>query len=112
MGSATQRKLVALGPHDRSTIRALPVDRDMEASRAPGQPAMTVRELLALKFFAEGEAQESAGAYHETAHIPIRSLDRVPRSGRAVLIISVLALASTAAGYFSAWRIWSWLFSG
>jgi hypothetical protein len=73
---------------------------------------MTVRELLALKFFADGEAQESTGAYHETAHVPIPSLDRVPRSGHAALIVFAFALASAAAGYLSAWRIWSWLFSG
>jgi hypothetical protein len=111
MGIATQ-KLMVLGPHDHPTVRALPVDRDVAASRPPAQQAMTVRELLALKFFAEGEAQESAGAYQETAHVPIRSLDRVPRSGGFALIVAVLALAGAAAGYFSAWRIWSWLFNG
>jgi len=110
MSSATQRRLVAPGPHDHSTIRALPVERDVEASRPPGQP-MTVRELLALKFFADGEAQESAGAYHETAHVPIHSLDRVPRSGGFARLVGALVLAGAVAGYFSAGWIWSRLFS-
>jgi len=66
-----------------------------------GRPHVTLRDLLTLKFFAEGEDQEASGVYNETEHVPIRSLDQVPRrSWPAALVLFVFAAGSFAGGWW------------
>jgi len=50
-----------------------------------GQKA-TLSDLVTQRFFADGTAQEASGVYHETEHVRVRSLDRVPRPLRALVV--------------------------
>jgi len=66
----------------------------------PGQRPGTLNDLLTLKFFADGESQSEEGVYKETEHVPIPSLDSVPRR-RWPAIILFCVFVGAAAG--SAW---------
>jgi hypothetical protein len=117
MGNATQRKLAARGPHDRSTVRTLEPITDVVseahiievATVAPqhrGTPARRrqsprLNDLVSQTFFADGQRQEATGIYSETAHVRIRSLDRVPRRWWPMML--VFCLFTTAAGAGAWW---------
>jgi hypothetical protein len=129
MGIATERKLAAVsGPdvHSLSTVRALPtMAREVSDSQildaktavplrlvkpAAPLPGPTLSDLATLKFFEEGQRQETEGVYRETEHIPLRSLDRVPlRLGPALLTMSVALGGAAAAGWWLGLRAFSLL---
>jgi hypothetical protein len=109
VGPTTLRKLAFLErPHDHTTARALPVvSNEVSESQVIqtipatpprlGQPT-TLSDLATLKFFDEGSRQEAEGVYKETAHIPLSSLDRVPRRRWPMLLVLTLLVTGAAAG--------------
>jgi hypothetical protein len=62
----------------------------------------TLSDHVTQSFFAAGSEQEASGVYHETEHVPIRSLDRVPRRWWPMLIAFCLVVGAAAAG---AWYV-------
>jgi hypothetical protein len=114
MGSATQRKLAALGPHNKPTVRAMePITRVVAESQildvAPAAPSLrlvakarrqsaTLNDHLALDFFEKGNQQEASGVYIESEHVRVSSLDRVPRRWWPMLLVFCLFTAAAAAG--------------
>src|SRR5580765_1380653 len=85
MGIATQRKL-ATRPNDHTTVRRME------------KISLTLRDLVTLKFFAEGEDQQETGVYNETEHVPLRSLDRVPRRWWSTFLVLFLIVAGAGTG--------------
>jgi hypothetical protein len=115
MGFATERKLAALGPHDKPTVRAMepitsvvtesqildvatakPILRVVSAPKRRKSP--TLSDFLAQAFFADGERQEQSGVYAETEPVRIRSLDRVPRRWWPMVLALCLFAAAAGAG--------------
>jgi hypothetical protein len=115
MGFATERRLAALGVHDKSTVRALgtisaevsdsqildiktsPARRLVPAPAQRRRPT-TLSDFVTQTFFEDGNKQEQSGVYTETEHVPIRSLDRVPRRWWPMMLALFLVVAAAAAG--------------
>jgi hypothetical protein len=109
----TNRKLAALGPHDKPTVRAMePITRVVSDSQildvktapvrllvpARRRKAPTLSDFVSERFFADGERQEASGVYVETEHVRIRSLDRVPRRWWPMMLAFCLVTAASALG--------------
>jgi hypothetical protein len=59
-------------------------------------PQATLNDLVALRFFEDGNRQEAEGVYDETEHVPVGSLDRVPVA-RWPMVLALLLLTTAAA---------------
>src|SRR4029079_717972 len=93
-GIDTRRRMGAVkGEHDRTTARRMDVittvvstSQIIQTSDEPPPPPPRRRtsaslsgDVVSLDFFEEGHRQEAEGVFKETTHVPISSLDRVPR---------------------------------
>jgi hypothetical protein len=114
MGFATERKLAAVGAHDKPTVRAMePItsvvsdSQILDVKTAQARPvvvplrrrkAPTLSDLVTQAFFEDGHRQEASGVYHETEHVRVRSLDRVPRRWWPTMLAFLIVAAGAGAG--------------
>jgi hypothetical protein len=109
-GSGTRRRIVPLDSvHDRAAARPVPAvtqvvsnSQIINTTALPPRPPATLNDLATLNFFADGNRQEEEGVFTETDHVPLRSLDRVPRRWWPMMLVFLLLSAGAAAG---AWRL-------
>jgi hypothetical protein len=114
MDNDTQRRLAVLRRRDRTIRSGLEVTQQVSESQildvAAARPRVipltrrkepTLGDGIAREFFVAGDRQEAAGVFHETEHVRVRSLDRVPRRWSPTLLVLLLVLAGGGAAAWS-----------
>jgi hypothetical protein len=111
MGNDTRRRLAVLRPRERPSRPVSEVTQQVSESQildvATARPRVipltrrkkpTLGDEIAREFFVAGDRQEAAGVFHETEHVRVRSLDRVPRRWWPPVLALLLVLAGGGAG--------------
>lgn len=102
MGRAPDRSTIAREVSDSQILDVATAQPRRRAVTPQRRRVPTLGDGVAQSFFAEGHRQEAIGEFQETEHVPIRSLDRVPRRWWPMMLAFCFCLGAAGAG---AWRL-------